>query len=80
MLIKKKLQRNTVCVLSHVQLCATPWTAPCQAPLSMGFSSKVIRVGCHFLLQGIFLIQKPKSLVSPTLAGRFTTTGPPEKP
>ena len=78
MLIKKKLQRNTVCVLSHVQLCATPRTAPCQAPLSMGFSSKVIRVGCHFLLQGIFLIQK--SLVSPTLAGRFTTTEPPEKP
>ena len=24
--------------LSHVQLCATPWTAAHQAPLSMGFS------------------------------------------
>ena len=23
---------------SHVQLCATPWTAAYQAPLSMGFS------------------------------------------
>ena len=23
---------------SHVQFCATPWTAACQAPLSMGFS------------------------------------------
>ena len=23
---------------SHVQLCATPWTAACQAPLSMEFS------------------------------------------
>ena len=30
-----------VCVLSHfshVQLCATPWTVACQAPLSMGVS------------------------------------------
>ena len=26
------------CVLSHVQLCVTPWTAAFQAPLSMGFS------------------------------------------
>ena len=32
-----------VCVLSHfsrVQICATQWTAACQAPLSMGFSSQ----------------------------------------
>ena len=27
-----------VCVPSHVQLFATPWTVDCQAPLSMGFS------------------------------------------
>ena len=26
-----------VCSISHVQLFATPWTAACQAPLSMGF-------------------------------------------
>ena len=26
------------CVLSHVQLFATPWTVACQAPLSMGLS------------------------------------------
>ena len=26
------------CVLSHVRLCATPWTVACQAPLSLGFS------------------------------------------
>ena len=25
-------------LFSHVQLCATPWTAAYQAPLSMGFS------------------------------------------
>ena len=28
-----------------------------QAPPSMGFSRQGYRVGCHFLLQGIFLIQ-----------------------
>ena len=27
-----------VCMLSHVQLFATPWTAAHQAPLFMGFS------------------------------------------
>ena len=37
---------------------ATPWTATCQAPVSMGFSSKSTGVGCHFLLQGIFLTQE----------------------
>ena len=30
----------------------------CQAPLFMGFSSKNTGVGCHFLLQGIFLTQE----------------------
>ena len=36
---------------------ATPWTAACQAPLSMEFSRKATGEGCHFLLQGIFLTQ-----------------------
>ena len=31
-------------LLSRVQLFATPWTAACQAPLSMGFPSKNIGV------------------------------------
>ena len=33
-------------------------------------------MGCHFLLQGIFLTQgfEPSSLVSPVLAGGFFTT------
>ena len=49
----------------HVQpiSCAifmTPWTAACQAPLSMGFPAKNTGVGCHFLLQGIFLTQGMK--------------------
>ena len=35
----------------------TPWTAAPQAPLSMEFSSKNTRVGCHCLLQRILLTQ-----------------------
>ena len=35
------------------------WQAvTCQAPLSMWFPSKNTGVGCHFLLQGIFLTQE----------------------
>ena len=44
-------------VLSCVWLFATPWTVACLAPLSMRFSGKNTEVGCHFLLQGIFLTQ-----------------------
>ena len=46
-----------VCVLScfsHVQLFATLWTVALQAPLSWDSPGKNTRVGCHFLLQGIF--------------------------
>ena len=43
-----------VCVLSHVQIFVTPWTVAHEAPLPM---AKITRVGCHFLLQGIFLTQ-----------------------
>ena len=35
----------------------TPWTVAHQAPLAMGFPIKNTRVGCHFLLQGIFPTQ-----------------------
>ena len=44
-------------LLIHVRLFATPWTVACQTPLSMGFPGKNSGVGCHFLLQGIFLTQ-----------------------
>ena len=46
-----------VCVLSHIQLFATPWTVACQAPLSMGFPGQEHWSGCHFLLQGTFPTQ-----------------------
>ena len=41
--------------LSHVQFFATPWTVACTRLLCpWDFPGKSIRVGCHFLLQGIF--------------------------
>ena len=56
--LKKKILCN-ICesVLSHVRFFATPWTAACQAPLSMGLPGKNIQVACHALLQGIFPTQ-----------------------
>ena len=46
-----------VCVLSHVQLFETPGTVARQDPHRdlWDFSGKNTRVGCHFLLQEIFL-------------------------
>ena len=43
-----------MCMLSCVWLFVTPAH---QAPLSMGFSGKNTGLGCHFLLQRIFLTQ-----------------------
>ena len=44
--------------LSCVWLFATPWTAACQIPLSMEFSSENTGVGSRSLLQGIFPTQE----------------------
>jgi len=46
-----------VCVhsLTCVKLLATSWTH--QAPLSMKLPGKNTGMGCHFLLQGLFLTQ-----------------------
>ena len=41
------------CVLSHVRLFATPWTRLLSPWV---FPGKNTRAGCHFLLQGVFLI------------------------
>ena len=43
---------------SHVQLFAALWTVAHQAPLSIGFPSKITEVGNRFLLQGIFPTQR----------------------
>ena len=44
-------------LLSHAWLFATPWTIAHQAPCPWDFPGKNTGVGCHFLLQGIFLTQ-----------------------
>ena len=60
---------TTVCVgpqsLSHVQLFATPWTAACQAPLSMRVSRQEYWSGLPTPNPQI----EPVSLASPALAG-----------
>ena len=57
------LRKIKICGGLVTQSCPTvaaPGTVACQAPLSMGFSRQEIGVGCHFLLQGIFLIHEWK--------------------
>ena len=45
-------------LLSRVRLCATPWTVAYQALRSFSvYGIFQARVGCHFLLQGIFPTQ-----------------------
>jgi len=61
-----------VCVLSHVQLFATPWTVAQQAPLSM-------ESGLLFTSPGDLPNPGIKP-TSPALAGGFFTTEPPGKP
>ena len=65
--------------LSCVRLFATPWTAACQASLSMGFSRQEYWSGLPFPSPGDLPHPgiEPKS---PALAGRFFTTEPPGKP
>ena len=45
-------------LLSHVRLFVTPWTVACTRLLHpWDFLGKSTGVGCHFLLQGMFLTQ-----------------------
>ena len=63
-------------LFSHVWLFETPWTRPCQAPLSMEFSKQEYWSGLLFPTSGA--LPDPgielTSLASPTLVGRFFTT------
>ena len=45
------------CVLSRVQLFATPWLGPASLLCLWNFPGKNPRLGCHFPLQGIFPTQ-----------------------
>ena len=58
-----------------------PWTVACQAPLSMGFPRQEYWSGLPFPSPGDLPNPKikPKSPVSPALAGGFLTTVPPGK-
>ena len=60
----------------------TPWTVARQALLSMGLSRQGYWCGSPFPPPGDLPNPgiEPKSLVSPTLAGRFPTPEPPGKP
>ena len=71
--------------LSHVQLCATPWTAAYQAPPSMGFSRQdIIASVLCFVFFGretceVLAPQPGIEPAPPTLEGEVLTTGPPGK-
>ena len=62
-----------MCVLSCVQLFVTPWTAACQAPLSVEFSQQEYWSELPFPPPGAILASgiKAITLASPALAGRF---------
>ena len=80
---KKNLEIK-MCMLScfsHVQLFATPWTVAHQAPL-WDSPRKNTRVGCHFLLQGIFLTHglNPRLLHLLHWQADSLPLGPPGKP
>ena len=64
-----------VCVLSHGQLFATPWTVAHQVPLSMGFSRQEYWSGLPPPRDLPNPEIEPISPVSPALAGEFFTTG-----
>ena len=70
-----------VCVLSRVQLFATPWTVACQAPLSIALSRQTYWSGLPFPIPGDLSNPgiEPESFASPALAGGFFTIGPPGK-
>ena len=64
------------CVLSRVQLFATPWTVAQQAPLSMGFPRQEYWSGLPFPPPGDLPHPetKPTSHMSPALASGFFLT------
>ena len=63
-------------LLSHVQLCVTPWAVVHQAPLSMGFSRQEYWSGLPLPPPGD-LPDPGTETTSPALAGGFFTTEPP---
>ena len=73
-----RVKRVIVCVLSHVQLFATPWTIARRAPLTMEFSRQEYQSRLPFPTPGDLPDPgiEPESLELPGLAGVFFTTAP----
>ena len=74
------LHSLTASAFANLHCCLVPkscltlcnvWTVAHQAPLSLGCPRQV---GCHFLLQGIFLTQRSNPHLVSCIAGRFFTT------
>ena len=67
------LEPGWVCVCSVTQSCSAPWhPVDCSSPGSSvhgGFSGKSTEVGCHALLQGIFLMQGSNPLLCVSCVG-----------
>ena len=65
-----------ISLLNRIQFFVAPWTTATRILCPWDFPGKNIGVGCHFLLQGIFLTQQiePSCLASSAFAGRVFTT------
>ena len=80
--ISPRMLKQDVLGCSVVSDFVTPWTAACQAPLSMGFFRQEYWSGLLFLIPRdlpdpwIELV----SLIPPALAGGFFITLPPGRP
>ena len=71
--MKNTKYKTLLNMLSHAQLFA-PWAEPTRFLCSWDFSGKNFGVGCHFILQGIFLIQALNlRLLCLHIAGGFFT-------
>ena len=69
------LIEGCACMLTHLTLC-DPRTVACQPACPWNSPGKNTGVGCHLLLQGMFLMQGLNSWIS----GRFFIAKPPGKP
>ena len=74
--VYKHIYIYVACLLSRVQLFATPWTVAHQVPLAMGFPRQEYWSGLPLPSPGDLPEAgiEPTSLVPPALAGRFFTT------
>ena len=82
MILKVWLTPPSFCIVNAKSFQLSPtlstlWTVAHRLLCPLDSPGKTTGMGCHALLQRIFLIQgfKPASLMSPVLAGGFFTTG-----